>query len=115
MKDENGNRIVAYDALLTDEYGIIWCMITENIAGYQSMAGDPTKLQAPWYLACFEHHKKEDGSIDYSAAHDRAKKIANKWNAENGFTRENVMDIVASSMRAQMFQKSLPYELMEDE
>ena len=115
MKDENGNRMVAYDALITDEYGVIWCMITENIAGYQSMAGDPDKLQAPWYLACFEHHKREDGSIDYGAAHKRAKEIANQWNAENGFTEKDVMEIVASSMRAQMFQETLPNELMKDE
>ena len=33
MKNENGNRMVAYNAYETDDNGVIWCMVVENEAG----------------------------------------------------------------------------------
>ena len=41
------------------------------------------ELAAPWYLARFEHHKKEDGSIDYKAAEERAEEVADSYNWDN--------------------------------
>ena len=99
MKNAEGKRIVAYNAHVSDDVGIIWCTVVEDEAGYYPMTGRD-ELAAPWYLARFEHHKKEDGSIDYKAAEERAEEVADSYNWDNGFTRREVMDVVTSSMRA---------------
>ena len=57
------------------------------------------ELQAPWYLSHFEHHKKEDGTIDMVAARERAMKTAARWNKEQGYTEEDVDAILTSSVR----------------
>jgi hypothetical protein len=99
MKDENGNRMVAYNVQESDDNGIIWCMVTENVAGYQPMAGRD-ELASPWYLALLEAHTDEGGKVDWVAAQKRADETAAKYNAENGYTPKDTMEIVASSMRA---------------
>ena len=91
-----GNRIIAWNGHVADEVGFIWCMVTENVAGYQPMTGsDP--LQAPWYLAHFNQHKLPNGSIDYKAAAQYANKIAIKYNSEQGITPDEARLIMASS------------------
>ena len=57
-------------------------------------------LQAPWYLAYFENHTGEDGKVDYTALWKNAEATVDSWNKDNGLTRKEAMDIVASSMRA---------------
>ena len=99
MKDENGNRMVAYNAQESDDNGIIWCMVSENVAGYRPMTGRD-ELAMPWYLSHLEHHTDEDGKVDWVAAHKRADETAAKYNESNGYTSKDTMEIVASSMRA---------------
>jgi len=96
----NGKRMVAYNAHMTDEHGVIWCMVVEDEAGYRPMTGsDP--LAAPWYLARLENHTDEDGKVDYKALNENAEKTADSYNEKNGYTREEVLEIVSSSMRVQ--------------
>ena len=100
MKDKNGNKMVAYNAYMADDVGVIWCMVVENEAGYRPMIGS-NPMQAPWYLAHFEHFIDEQGKIDYKAANESADEIAEQWNSENGYTSEEALEIVTSSMAAQ--------------
>ena len=98
IRDENGKRMVAWNAHMTDEHGVIWCMVSENEMGYRPMTGRGP-LAAPWYLARLEHHTDEDGMVDYPALWKAADKVAKEYNWENGYTPREVMEIVASSMR----------------
>jgi hypothetical protein len=100
MKDENGNRMVAYNAHETDDNGVIWCMVVENEAGYRPMTGRD-ELAAPWYLASFESHTDEGGKVNYKTLWENAEKTADFYNESNGYTRREALDIVSSSMRAQ--------------
>ena len=100
MKDENGNRMVAYNAYETDGNGVIWCMVVENEAGYRPMTGRD-ELAAPWYLATFTNHTDEDGKVNYKTLWENAEKTAKASNEADGYSEEDAMLIVASSMRAQ--------------
>tara|TARA_R110002020_G_scaffold9276_3_gene36627 strand:+ start:176 stop:490 length:315 start_codon:yes stop_codon:yes gene_type:complete len=99
MKNRDGKRMVAYNAHMTDVVGVIWCEVEEDTAGYRPMTGSHP-LQAPWYLAYFENHTGEDGKVDYTALWKNAEATVDSWNKDNGLTRKEAMDIVASSMRA---------------
>ena len=92
------NRMVAYNGQVMNDTGIIWCMVEEDKPGYLQMIGRD-ELAAPWYLATFNNFTDEEGNIDYVAAGESADRVAQKWNEEQGFTPEQVRDIVASSMR----------------
>ena len=92
MKNRDGKRMVAYNAHMTDVVGVIWCEVEEDTAGYRPMTGSHP-LQAPWYLG-------EDGKVDYTALWKNAEATVDRWNQDNGSTRKEAMDIVASSMRA---------------
>ena len=63
--------MVAYNAYMADDVGVFWCMVVENEAGYRPMIGS-NPMQAPWYLAHFEHFIDEQGKIDYKAANESA-------------------------------------------
>jgi len=105
MKDENGKRMVAYNAQMTDAFGYVWCMVVEDEAGYRPMTGsDP--LQSAWYLSHFSDFTDKNGEVDYTAAMNRADDTADSYNWEHGYTPKEVMEIVASSMRAQ-FKKEV--------
>lgn len=105
MKNEQGKRMVAYNAQMTDAVGYVWCMVVEDEAGYRPMTGsDP--LQSAWYLSHFSDFTDKNGEVDYTAAMNRADDIADSWNWEQGYTPKEVMEIVASSMRAQ-FKKEV--------
>ena len=93
-------RWIAYNGQITNEHGVIWCIVKENKPGYYPMTGNPSKLQSPWYLAMFEHFTDEEGKIDMVAANASADKLARKWNNENGYSDEDIMQIMASSIRA---------------
>ena len=96
----NGNRRVVYNAHMVDEYGVIWCEVEEDTAGFYPMTGrDP--LAMPWYLASKSNHTDEDGKVDYEALWENAERTVDKINEERGYTKREVMDIVTSSMRAQ--------------
>ena len=95
----DGLRMIAWNGDLTDDYGIIWCMVKENTPGYIPMTGRDD-LQAPWYLAHFEHHRDPyDGGLDYASARAAAEKTAMRYNKQNGYTEEDVEVIFTSSMR----------------
>ena len=94
----HGKRAIAWNGDLTDENGFIWCTVKEDTPGYIPMTGQD-EHQAPWYLCHFENHRKEDGTIDYTSARERAEKTAARWNEEQGYTEEQVHKILASSMR----------------
>ena len=100
MKDENGNRMVAYNAYETDGNGVIWCMVVENEAGYRPMTGRD-ELAAPWYLASFENHADKDGKVNYKTLWENAERTVKSANERDGYSEKDVMLIVASSMRAQ--------------
>ena len=100
MKDENGNRMVAYNAYETDDNGVIWCMVVENEAGYRPMTGRGEGA-SPWYLASFENHTDEDGKVNYKTLWENAERTVKSVNEKDGYSEEDVMLIVASSMRAQ--------------
>lgn len=87
------NRMVAWNGEITNEHGFIWCMVEENTPGYRRMTGS-NPLQAPWYLAEFNHHEN-----DFIKTRDAAEKTAASWNKERGYSKRDVMEIVASSMR----------------
>ena len=100
MKNDNGKRMVAWNGHLTDEVGVIWCMVTEDESGYRPMTGrDP--LASPWYLARCDDFREEDGSVDYTSMWKRAEEVVDSWNEENGYSRKDAMEVVASSMRLQ--------------
>ena len=103
LRDENGKRMVAFDAHVTDARGVIWCMVSEDTAGYRPMTGRD-ELSMPWYLAYFTDHTREDGTIDYHSAHMAAHKLADNWNWDNGYTPKEVMLVVSSSMRSHFTQ-----------
>ena len=86
--------MVAYNAHEADDTGIIWCTVLENEAGYRPMTGNGP-LAAPWYLAHWDHFDTRLEAIE------AAGQLAAKWNEEQGYSERDVMDIVASSMRAQ--------------
>ena len=92
------NRMVAYNGHVSNEHGIIWCMVEENKPGYLQMTGRD-ELAAPWYLATFDKFTDENGNIDYAAATKSAERVVARWNEEQGFSIEDVHEIVASSMR----------------
>ena len=100
MKMKERERWIAWNGHVSNEHGIIWCIVKENKPGFYPMMGNPGKLQAPWYLAMFEHFTNEKGEIDMVLANERADKLARKWNHENGFSDEDIMEIMASSIRA---------------
>jgi len=96
----NDRRMVAYNAYMTDDEGVIWCMVVEDEAGYRPMTGsDP--LQAPWYLARLNNHRNEDGSVNHVTLMESAQEIVDSWNEDRGYSPTDVMEIVASSHRAQ--------------
>lgn len=90
--------MVAWNGHVSNDVGIVWCMVEENEPGYRPMEGKGA-FAAPWYLALFENHMDEDGKIDYTAANKAAEKVADQWNREQGFSKTDVSMIVASSMR----------------
>jgi hypothetical protein len=98
MVEIDGKRMVAWNGDLTDENGIIWCMVKEDTPGYFPMTGKD-ELQAPWYLAHFEYYRKANGVVDYMKARESAEKLAKKYNEENGYTEKDVQEILASSIR----------------
>jgi len=98
MKDRYGKRMVAYNAHITDDNGVIWCMVVEDERGYRPMTGRD-ELTAPWYLARLEDHTDEDGKVDYPALWKAANEVAEEYNWENGYTPKEVLEVVASSMR----------------
>jgi len=100
LRDENGKRMVAYNAHMTDEHGVIWCMVSEDTAGYRPMTGKD-ELSVPWYLARLSDHTDEEGKVDYSALWKSADTVADAFNWDNGYTPKEVMLVVSSSMRAQ--------------
>lgn len=101
MRDTDGKRMVAYNCDVADATGIIYCMVKEDEAGYRPMTGtDP--MQMPWYFAHYDNHRCEvTGEIDHTAAREAAMKLVDKVNEEHGYSKRDVMDVVASSMRAQ--------------
>jgi len=100
MRDTDGKRMVAYNCDVADATGIIHCIVKEDEAGYRPMTGtDP--MQMPWYFAHFDNHLNEDGTVNHAAARTAAEKLVDKLNEEHGYSKRDVMDIVASSMRAQ--------------
>ena len=48
----------------------------------------------------FEHFTNKKGEIDMVLANDRANETARRWNHDNGFSDEDIMQIMASSIRA---------------
>ena len=97
---EINERWIAYNGRITNEHGVIWCIVKENKPGYYPMMGNPGKLQAPWYLAMFEHFTDEKGEIDHRAANESADELARRWSHEQGYSDEDIMEIMASSIRA---------------
>lgn len=96
----NDRRMIAYNAHMTDDEGVIWCMVVENEAGYRPMTGsDP--LQAPWYLARLDNHRDEDGKVNFTTLWENAKETVDSWNKDQGYSSRDVMQILASSHRAQ--------------
>ena len=93
-------RMVAWNGHVSDDEGIIWCMVEENKPGYMKMVGKDA-LTAPWYLARWKDFEDKDGNIDRVAAFRAAEKCVDQWNEEQGFSRQTVSQIVASSMRLQ--------------
>jgi cation transport regulator ChaB len=99
-RNENGNRMVAYNAYETDNNGVIWCMVVENEAGYIPMTG-PNRESLPWYLARIENHTDDSGKVNYKTLWENAERTVDVANKRDGYSREEVSLIVASSMRAQ--------------
>lgn len=102
MRDTDGKRMVAYNCDVADATGIIHCIVKEDEAGYRPMTGkrdDP--LAAPWYFARWDNHLNENGTTNHAAARTAAEKLVDKLNEEHGYSKRDVLDIVASSMRAQ--------------
>jgi hypothetical protein len=86
------NRMIAYNGHETNDIGIIWCTVIENEAGYCPMTGsDP--LAAPWYLARWDNFDTKLEAIEH------ADKIATLWNEERGHSKQDVLDIMVSSIR----------------
>tara|TARA_R100001443_G_scaffold21560_1_gene33821 strand:- start:378 stop:722 length:345 start_codon:yes stop_codon:yes gene_type:complete len=104
LRDENGKRMVAYNAHMTDERGVIWCMVSEDTAGYRPMTGKD-ELSMPWYLARLSDHTDENGKVDYTALWKSADKVASDWNWDNGYTPSEALRIVGSSMRVQNMEE----------
>tara|TARA_R110001606_G_scaffold390971_1_gene558349 strand:+ start:853 stop:1170 length:318 start_codon:yes stop_codon:yes gene_type:complete len=100
MRDTDGKRMVAYNCDVTDATGIIHCIVKEDEAGYRPMTGtDP--MQMPWYFARWDNHLNENGTTNHAAARAAAEKVVDKLNERDGYSKRDVMDVVASSMRAQ--------------
>tara|TARA_R110002074_G_scaffold79084_1_gene178576 strand:- start:827 stop:1123 length:297 start_codon:yes stop_codon:yes gene_type:complete len=93
MKDKASNRMIAYNAYEVDATGVIWCTVFENEKGYHRMTGSHP-LQTPWYLAHWEHFLTREEALK------SATELAAKWNEEQGYTKEDVDVIMASSMMA---------------
>ncbi len=102
--NDNGKRMVAYNAYMTDDEGVIWCMVVEDEAGFRPMTGRD-ELAAPWYLARLDNHRDEDGKVNYAALWLNAEQTADKYNEENGYSRSEALEIAASSMKAQRLEK----------
>jgi len=92
-------RMIAWNAHQTNDTGVIWCMVEEDEAGYRPMLGNGP-YAAPWYLARLDDHRDEDGNVDYKALWENAERTVNAYNESIGISREEAMNIVASSMRA---------------
>jgi len=100
MRDTDGKRMVAYNCDVADATGIIHCMVKEDEAGYRPMTGtDP--MQMPWYFARWDNHLNENGTTNHAAARKAAEKVVDKLNERDGYSKRDVMDVDASSMRAQ--------------
>ena len=97
-------RVVVYNAHMCDEYGVIWCEVVEDEAGFRPMTGRDA-LAAPWYLASKANHTDENGKVDYSALWKNAEEIVNKVNEERGYNRSTVLEVVMSSMRVGRWEK----------
>jgi hypothetical protein len=61
-------------------------VIVEGVAGHTPMAGDPAKLQQPWF---------------WGDSYPEAQATCREVNAELGITEEEALRILMSSMRAQ--------------
>jgi hypothetical protein len=86
------NRTIAYNGHVTDDIGIIWCTVIENEAGYRPMTGRG-ECTSPWYLAQWDMFDTKLEAIE------AASKLADKWNKECGYSKQDVSDIMTSSMR----------------
>ena len=99
LRNGDGKRMVAWNAYLVDDIGVIWCMVHEDDAGYKPMTGKGL-LSSPWYLAYKSNHTDEDGKVDYKSMFEAAEKLVDKVNWDNGYTKKEVGEVVASSIRA---------------
>ena len=72
------------------EYGYIPSKVTRNKPGHQPFAGDPKKMQTPWYWGTLE----------------TARKTAADKNKAMGYTEDQVMEIVDSSLCASMKEEN---------
>jgi len=99
MRDTFGNRMCYYHAHQADNIGMIVCMVVENTAGYKLMTGND-ELSAPWYYAYFETYRDENGKLDMVAMNKAIEDSVNRRNEEIGINRKDMMNIIASSMRA---------------
>lgn len=96
--NKRDKRMVAWNAHTTDDVGVIWCMVIEDEAGYRPMTGRG-ELSSPWYLARLANHTDEDGKVNYTSLWAAAEKVVDIYNEGQGISREEAVEIVASSMR----------------
>ena len=75
-------------------------MVVENEAGYRPMTGRGEGA-LPWYLARIENHTDDSGKVNYTTLWENAERTVDVANKRDGYSREEVSLIVASSMRAQ--------------
>ena len=96
--NKRDKRMVAWNAHTTDDVGVIWCMVIEDEAGYRPMTGRG-ELSSAWYLARLADHTDEDGKVNYTSLWAAAEEVVDAYNEEQGISRKEAMEIVASSMR----------------
>ena len=78
-----GKRAVYTYAGVKDERGCIPSLVVEGESGHRPMTGDATQM--PWY---------------WGDSPEECAKICAERNAEFGYTKEEVLEIIGSSMRA---------------
>ena len=78
----DGKRAVYTWAGEQDENGCIPSMVIEHESGHRPMSGDETQL--PWY---------------WGKTGEECQQICNEKNEEMGFTKKEVMEIIATTMR----------------
>ena len=91
---------VAWNGYMTDEHGVIFCMVVEDQAGYIPMTGKD-ELAAPWYLAMLDDHRNDDGEVDYKSLWESANETADVYNRRQNYSERDVLNVVASAMREQ--------------